>query len=525
MKMDDISKSIDANKEILSAMPQNNEKNIEIYVDKIEKIEKEYSKYKEEILIEIKRRYDTIKKIKKEESIPTLEKEISKIEKILALLNDEKTSYEKMELDKIIYKLGKFYKSNLEVVNEQILKAIKIFNQVGIRLKPNDFEYSSYAKEYMESFFSKSNADNVNTQEIKEKFEEIYWQCPELIIHIELNLRFLYLKNESAIDRYYTRQKENTLKNLTMSQTELLDKYFELKEKLANKKSKSKYLIMQDFLNGNKKITDFAQENIEKSAEKILPGVKFKALSASEKEELNINVNKFLNSLYEYRNYLKFKFVYDNIKKKYQEKDNFKNIYSKTKKELEVEEKKLQKLNSKMSGRGFFFKKKKTEKQTAEYTEQIFKLKDKYRELDLNKIQEKIYEEMTDTTTIFDVLNFACSFHNYITKCIIEQFKDITQDEIEEMVCELDKFLKSPNHTIISNITILENKDIALIIKDRYKLLGFEVEKDDVEESNLNNMINILENLKFNFDIEKSGLEVKKIKEFLDYNEILKTIQ
>ena len=71
--------------------------------------------------------------------------------------------------------------------------------------------------------------------------------------------------------------------------------------------------------------------------------------------------------------------------------------------------------------------------------------------------------------------------------------KDITQDEIDNFIKEFKENVSSPYFTIINNIKILEEKDIALIIKDRYRLLNFNIEKGDISEDNLDNILSDLE--------------------------------
>ena len=58
-------------------------------------------------------RYQETIEIKSNEKIKKLDNELEKIEKILIVLDDTKTSYEKMGLDKVIYKIDKYYKGNL----------------------------------------------------------------------------------------------------------------------------------------------------------------------------------------------------------------------------------------------------------------------------------------------------------------------------------------------------------------------------------------------------------------------------
>ena len=80
-----------------------------------------------------------------------------------------------------------------------------------------------------------------------------------------------------------------------------------------------------------------------------------------------------LNSLWEYKNYLKFKFIIDDIKKKYAEKEQNKNAYAQTQKEIQTRESKLVKLNAKINGTGLF--KKPNEKLNTEANNLILEIK------------------------------------------------------------------------------------------------------------------------------------------------------
>ena len=123
------------------------------------------------------------------------------------LLNDEQTSYEKMGLDINIYKLEKYYKENLENVNEQIASCIEKFHMVGIELNIEDFNYVSYVKEYMEVFLQELQKDDIHSKKLKTAFEQIYWKCPDIIRNIALNFRNIYLTKQNIIDKYFEKEK------------------------------------------------------------------------------------------------------------------------------------------------------------------------------------------------------------------------------------------------------------------------------------------------------------------------------
>ena len=201
IKIEEILEKIVASKEILSTMPKNNPKNLEIYKEKLEELENEYKIYQENVSNELKKRYENATKKVENKEIENLKTRIKTVNHILELLNKEKTSYEKMGLDRSIFTISRYYKENFESINEQIQICIDKFSKVGIELSLEDFNYSIYVKDYMKTFFQELGKGDIHSEKIKEKFEEIYWKCPEIMIHIELNMRNIYFKNESIIDK------------------------------------------------------------------------------------------------------------------------------------------------------------------------------------------------------------------------------------------------------------------------------------------------------------------------------------
>lgn len=115
-----LNEKIDTDKEILSVMPKNTKKNTEAYVKKVEEIKGEYERYLNDVVLEIKRRANKINSIKENPEIKEVEEELKKFEG-LDLLGQGNTPYEKMKLDELLFILRRFYKNNLEQVNENIL--------------------------------------------------------------------------------------------------------------------------------------------------------------------------------------------------------------------------------------------------------------------------------------------------------------------------------------------------------------------------------------------------------------------
>ena len=517
-KIKEFEDKIIATKEVLSAMPTNNLKNKEKYKEKIEEIEKEYEEYKKDITKQLKLRYQNETEVEQDKEIENLKTRLNTIDNTLDLLSEEKTSYEKMGLDKIIYRLAKYYKENLEKVNEQIQMALKKFFVVGVDVTADDFDYSPYAKKYMETFFQELEKGDVNSDKIKAKFEEIYWKCPEILVHIQLNFRNIYLKKQAQIDKYFEKEKNDLLKKWDKTPKDILNLYADLEKLKTKKESMDKKILIDKFLNKRLNTKDFSDKKIKLDCQKILP--KEIADKVLEDDEIQNNIFKFLDSLYEYKSYMEFKFIIDDVKKYYQEKEQYKKTYAENKKKIDALEKKLKKCNKKASSKGLFGAKKDKTKQTAEQKQLIDEIKEAYKELDLNKFYNKVSTNLTENSNLYEVLSLANSYYNYLISCLIRNNKDISQEEMDEETEKLDNFLKSPYHTIIEHTTITEEKDLALIIKDRYKLLNFIVEKEDLNIDNIDGLISTLENIITGINIKKAGLDIGEVDKLCKIKEL-----
>ena len=79
------------------------------------------------------------------------------------------------------------------------------------------------------------------------------------------------------------------------------------------------------------------------------------------------------------------------------------------------------------------------------------------------------------------------SNYNYLIELL--KNKDIDISEINK----LRLFVYNPYNYILNNILISEDKDISMLIMDRYNLFGFNLTKDKLDKDNIDNLIKELE--------------------------------
>jgi len=523
-----INSQIDVDKEILSVLPKNNKKNLQEYKFKAAEIKQNYTTYLDQILSEMKRRTVKIKSVEPDTKIEKIAQEIKYMDKI-ELLDKNTTSFEKMQLDEILYILRRFYKNNLELVNDAIVKCLDKFRLVGINLNAQDFEYSVYTKEYMNVFLEEMKKGDCNSTRVKDTFEQIYWKCSDIIIHIELNFRNLYLKNEKAINKYFEDARKLITKELGLNEEEAIERYEALQNQLIEAKNKDTALILDKFLKGEKNTKDYELTTIKKNYKKLL-GKEIEEFDKEQLDEINKNISRLQNSLYEYKNYLRFKFIYDDVMEIYKSQEKYKTIFNQKLKLIKKTESKVFKTNKKINRfemhKGLLQKifnknANRLEKINLDANAQIMELRNIYRDLEENKIYNIIKTELNESSTIYDALLLICHFYSFLVNSTIEQFPDIMQDDLQETIRKFRRFIKYPKITIINNLKIQEDKDIVLMIKDKYNLCNLNITKEDLEEDNVSNLLTIVNNIcEYNY-IKYSKTNLEDIKFLLQAIKIL----
>ena len=524
-----INAQIDVDKEILSVLPKNNKKNLQAYKDKAAEIGNEYSNYLSEIISEMKRRVIKIKSFVPDPKIEKITQEIQEMENKIVILNPNTTSFEKMQLDETLYTLKRFYRNNLELINESIIRAIESFKTVGIHLSANDFNYSVFTKEYMQVLLETIKKGESNSTKVKDTFEQIYWKCSDIIIHIELNFRSIYLKYEKSIDKYFEEEKKAIIKEMGLKPDEIIEKYNNLYTQLIEAKNKDTALIVEKFLNNEIVPKDFEPTNIKKNYKRLL-GKDLEEFDFDKTQEINKNILRLQNSLYEFKNYIKFKYIYDEVLEIYKSKEKYKTICNQKLKQIKKLETKLFKTNKRLNRvenhKGILKKifnknNNRLEKININVNTQILELRQIYREYEDNKIKNIIVSSFNDSSTIYQVLLLICNFYSFLVNTIIKEFPDIKQEDIFDTIEQFRRFIKYPKFTIINNVKISEDKDIVLMIKDKYYLCDINITKEDLNEDNIFNFITIVNNICQSNYIKNSKTTLEDIQFLLQVNKLL----
>lgn len=491
----EILKQIEISNEILSIMPRSTEDEKRLFINESKKTYAEYNLYKIQIINELKQRKTHIESIVKEE--PYQEYNFEDIISKMKLLNTINTSYEKLRLDKSLLGLKKFYKSNLVDVNNYIFDTLEIFRKVGIILSEKDFFYDESVKLYISELVSVDRSNYI-IDNIKIKFEQLYWKAPKIITYIQLNFKSVYFKNIKIFNKYIDKIHKESDKKIE----DLNNEYgYKVTERDNYFNSSSKYFL-ESFVNEKLSLKDYTNENIRKISSQFFDGDVFL------KEKTIISLEKTLS---EYKTYIKFNFIVEEIRKEILGKSKEKINSGSKLKEISKLEKQLIKAI------------KKKESLKDEIVEKIIIAYDEYDEL---YFKEKLFGYMNNKSKIIDAFKFAISYYEYFIKLSKKNDEDITIDEINDNLKELEMFVRSPYNMFINNLEILGGYDVALIVLDRYKLENINITKEDIEKDALDTAIKNVGLLCNYYKIAKlEKIDLSKIIEYYKINNLLKKVK
>lgn len=541
--VESIEKQIDTDKNVINILPRNGIKAIKTLLETIGEMTNKYEDVNQMLLKEIENRYNELTTVEINKEISRIEDEILKYEDAIKDI-DTRSSFEKMGLDKITYNVNGYYKSNLERLNNELIECVKQFEKVGVKLSAKDFNISEYVKEYMDVLLQESYEGQINSERVKNTFEKVYWKCSEVVSHLYVNIRYIYDKHENEINKFYENKFGEILQRLNSTTEQVEEKKSELIKKKRMLENIDDEIILNRFYAGNLNINDYKEENYKRMYLELI-SKDISELSNNEKMEMDENIEKLDNNLSEYSKYCEYRFLVDGIlnirneelkriesdkdkKVKKSEYDVLKENIKKLIIEIFKVNEKLERTSTGMLGGAFgMFKKKEpqTKKNSAvilQRNNMILELKKLYMQLDDEIIKQRIMHNIDETSSLLDVLKIASNFYGFMAKSMIKKNEDITDKEIGEMTKEIRNFINFSNFTVINYIKISDTKDLAVIIKDKYKLFGIQVSKENFQEDNIEDLIRRVKVISTYNNIEKSKFSIENLEYIMAVKEMLK---
>ena len=261
-------------------------------------------------------------------------------------------------------------------------------------------------------------------------------------------------------------------------------------------------------------------------------------ISEKEKADMDQNIAKLNDNLNEYAIYCEYKFLVDEILELRQEelKKNEENKGKKVKKtDYDLSKENIKKIKSeifKINGKidkpskGLFGLKslndKKKNEEILKRNNLILDLKKEYLQLDTEIIRQKIVQNIDETSSLLDVLKLASSYYGFMARAMIKKNEEITDKEIGEEVKKVRDFINFSDFKVINNVKISDTKDLAVIIKDKYKLFGMQVSKENFQEDNLEDLIKKVKIVSNYNNIKKSKYSIDDLEYIVSVKEMLK---
>ena len=325
--------------------------------------------------------------------------------------------------------------------------------------------------------------ENKSFAELRLCFEDIYFKSPTLFKQISLNFKYLYYKNIKQFTEYYKKQENELLNDKTKK--DIYKEFFVLNDSYQTSLLEDKYTLVTNLLNGKLNFKNYYKEEITKTFKLFID----KELTDDDINNLKPTISNLLKSLYEYQGYLKYSFIIDDLKKKYQEKDKYKNISSSKYKELLKKQNGLFKNNKKIKR---LLRKRVPDRIKINNLINISlgitdELDNLYLEYEENLFLELFLNTNLDTT-IFDVLNISLASYVYLVKIFKMQDEEIDNETLNLQIEEFIKFVRETRFTVLNHIKLDSNYDLDCIIIDKYNLLGLNLLKDSLK-NDLDNLI------------------------------------
>lgn len=433
----------------------------------------------------------------------------------------------KLGLSHILYKINEDKETSLKEINEALIEFLTKFEEASILLTIKDFDYSMFTYQYMDLFFKNRQAENFDELMLM-SFKEIYWECPELVSHIKLNLLAIVTKYYKELTKYSIEKEAHLLQENQVTKETIITTYQDKRKKLEQAKEIDEYYNIQKFLSKLKNIDDYSITSPlrTKSFNHFVMENTYSNLTPERKiefDEESLHLHKHLHELKEYYQYVPI--VKDMIDK-YKKQEQTKGTYEAKLTEIQLEEKKRQKLYNdfqKASGIGFLAKKSEAKMETLKVAmkNQIIKLKQLYEDLHTLEINVKIASYMTEGSSIHDALIVSLSSYHYIEKIMIEKYKEIDSNfDLEKYMRNYIAFIYNPNTDFLDKITAILDYDISEVISEKYCLLDMNVSAEELTEDNIDTTLEVIDVVALINNIKQSNLSLEEMSLICHINRI-----
>lgn len=450
---------------------------------------------------------------------------IKKYRKIIMYSEDKRKLEDKLGYLEIILKIQDNDHIDLEYINNKLLEIVDYLEMHNINIELNSFNYTMFTKKYMEVLLN--NRTNPEFLKImKDEFEKLYWECPNIITHLRLMIEDLLLKNQKELNNFYLLKMKEIVKEVDKySYIKLL---IDTKEELRYQDEYNLNNIIKQFLEKKRLINEYLPDSSVRNKlydDFIINGC-FMDFDENERNEFYNNIWDLEDILFELKGYYKFSKIINSTLEKYKDKDKFKGVLTSKIKEIEKKEKERDTINKKYENiikPKIFKSKKKTigkgnalKNQMNQIINQIANSKEEIIEHEMN---DNIYKYLNDDSTLLDLIVLINSNVTYLKWFINKEYSSLDNDSVFKMIDDFFDYCYS-KHDMLEKINVLSEANILDIVYDKYRLLNINLSKEMLEEDNIDSLLNKIDIFRVIYSVDLSTISFNDIKQLCEISNL-----
>lgn len=481
----------------------------------IEKQKRLFNYYSRRVYFELDGRINRLFPDENTDLYDELNGKILKYENLVIETNDKLSVGVKLGLEILVSSITDTI--SLRSLNDILKVFIDKFSEANITLTSEDFIYSMFTKAYMDKYFESQNDDNFNDT-IAVWFEKIYFECPKIILHIKMCLRYLLNKYDTQLVQYMNQKVSQTLFNENIVAEQVISLYSKCRNDLVWSVEKDPYRNLNIFLNKKAVVADYLPDAFvrEKKFSTFAIGESYVGLSDEGKAKYNAVIKDLFGVANGLKEYYRYEAILKDLIKRYKNKDSSKALFEQKSKEITLGEKMRLKIVKEFYNSGkpklFGFMSKDLSKVSKlRINEELVKLNQLYEEFEDAVFNYKLSSSLDDACSIYDVFSCSLLSFDYLRKTFFEKFGNEQGYNLENEFRRYIKFLFSPFSDFLRKINGLIDYDIAEVLADKYKILGLNVEIDDMSKEKIDITCETLDFIVRSLCIEENNLNSFKM--------------
>ena len=507
---------LEMNKGTKAVKKKFHEKQVLIRNDFIVSEIKKYTEYQDFLLSNINMRIEKLMPISHNQEFEQQEKYICKLLKLSVLENNYSNKIYFYDIIKNILELAQYGENNIDNMNSKLKNIIDYFISVGIKVDLNLFHYSNATLEYMKKFLEEVNSNDFY-KNMRVTFESLYFENPQIINHLKLNLLLIVNRYQKKIIEYNLNQLNK--KKIELSSDSLYKDYCNKSEELMIKINTDPFYILDKFLNEQLKVDDYYnyKEASDTYFSSLLGNNSFSKLSSEKQTELYSQVLKLKSSIAELKEYFYFKPMIDDLLKIYKNNTDITKKYNEKQKEIEDNLKirtKLFHTYQKLCKPNLLGKvnQSKIDKAKLLLNQKINELSKLYDELNQIEINYLIFTHINDSSSIKSLLLQATYSYPYL-KSIYDNIYNNEEEpiEFEEFESRLIKFIYNPNSTFINKSSIII-ENIESVVAEKYRLFDLKINVSDLEVDSIQKLESIVDSIVNLYYLIETKADMRDIK-------------